>query len=105
MADPKLEGAVGLTQILAETGRNLLGMKVDVAASRRLTRRIARAERGGDERRARRLRARRARVDERFDPRKALEATGRYLTLSREGSAAKTSRSRPTTWASATWRA
>ena len=28
-ADPKLEGAVGLTQILAETGRNLLGMTVD----------------------------------------------------------------------------
>ena len=82
-ADPKLEGAVGLTQILAETGRNLLGMKIDVRASRRLTRRIARAERAGDERRARRLRARRARVDERFDPRKALEATGRYLTLSR----------------------
>ena len=25
VADPKLEGAVGLTQILAETGRNLLG--------------------------------------------------------------------------------
>ena len=81
--DPKLEGAVGLTQILAETGRNLLGMKVDVGASRRLTRRIARAERAGDERRAERLRARRARVDERFDPRKALEATGRYLTLAR----------------------
>ena len=84
VADPKLEGAVGLTQILAETGRNLLGMKVDVSTSRRLTRRIARAERAGDERRARRLRARRARVDERFDPRKALEATGRYLVFARE---------------------
>lgn len=84
VADPKLEGAVGLTQILAETGRNLLGMKVDVKAARKLTRRIGRAERAGDERRARKLRARRARVDERFDSRKALEATGRYLTLSRE---------------------
>ena len=83
VADPKLEGAVGLTQILAETGRNLLGMKVDTRASRRLTRRIARAERAGDERRAARLRARRRRVDERFDPRKALAATGRYLTLAR----------------------
>src|SRR5215210_750932 len=36
-----LEGAVGLTQILAETARNLLGMRVDIAQSRRLTRRIA----------------------------------------------------------------
>ena len=82
-ADPKLEGAVGLTQILAETGRNLLGMKIDVQASRRLTRRIGRAERAGGERRARGLRARRARVDQRFDPRLALEATGRYLTIAR----------------------
>ena len=83
IADPKLEGAVGLTQILAETGRNLLGMKVDTRASRRLTRRIARADRAGDENRSARLRARRQRVDERFDPRKALEATGRYLVLTR----------------------
>ncbi len=83
VADPKLEGAVGLTQILAETGRNLLGMKIDVRASRRLTRRIGRAERAGEERRAGRLRARRARIDERFDPRKALAATGRYLTQAR----------------------
>ncbi len=49
VADPKLEGAVGLTQILAETGQNLLGMKVDTRASRRLTRRIGRAERAGNE--------------------------------------------------------
>ena len=37
-----LEGAVGLTQILAQTGRDLLGMRIDVAASERLTRGIAR---------------------------------------------------------------
>ena len=37
------EGAVGLTQILAETGQNLLGMHVDVERSARLTRRIIRA--------------------------------------------------------------
>ena len=37
------EGAVGLTQILAETGQNLLGMRVDVPRSRRYTRRIRRA--------------------------------------------------------------
>ena len=82
-ADPKLEGAVGLTQILAETGRNLLGMRVDTKASRRLSRRIGRAERDGDVNRAARLRARRRRIDERFDPRKALAATGRYLVLAR----------------------
>ena len=82
-ADPKLEGAVGLTQILAETGRNLLGMRVDTKASRRLSRRIGRAERAGEVNRAARLRARRRRVDERFNPRKALAATGRYLVLAR----------------------
>ena len=80
-ASNDLEGAVGLTQILAETGRNLLGMRVDVEASERLTRRIRRAERRGEPARAERLRARRREVDERFDPEKSLEATGRYLEL------------------------
>ena len=73
------EGAVGLTQILAETGQNLLDMRIDVTASRRLTRQIDRATRRGDERRAERLRADRRRVDERYDPPKALRATVRYL--------------------------
>ncbi|HEX2103724.1 MAG TPA: DUF5715 family protein [Solirubrobacteraceae bacterium] len=77
-ASNDLEGAVGLTQILAETGQNLLGMRIDVRASERLTRGI---ERG------RRVRARvreRRRVDERFDPAKALAATARYLEIARE---------------------
>jgi hypothetical protein len=74
-----LEGAVGLTQILAETARNLLGMRVDLAESRRLTRRIDRAHRRGRTDRARRLERRRAKVDERFDPAKALAGTARYL--------------------------
>jgi hypothetical protein len=78
IASDDLEGAVGLTQILAETATNLLGMHVDVRASERLTRRLARA-RGPRE--ADRLRAKRRRVDERFDPQKSLAATGRYLTL------------------------
>lgn len=78
------EGASGLTQILAETGQSLLGMEVDLAASRRLTKRIAAAERRGSERAADRLRARRRRIDERFDPERALAATGRYLTIARE---------------------
>ena len=75
------EAASGLTQILAETGRNLLAMEVDLARSRRLTRRIARAR---DESAGRRLRAARRRVDERFDPAKALAATVRYLGIARE---------------------
>jgi hypothetical protein len=74
------EGAAGLTQILAETGQNLLGMKVDVARSGRYTRRIARAT---SVRRVRALERARARVDQRFDPKQALAATGRYLALAR----------------------
>ena len=53
-------------------------MHVDVRASERLTRKLGRA-RGPRE--ADRIRARRRRVDERFDPRKSLAATGRYLKL------------------------
>ena len=82
-ADPKLEGAVGLTQILAETGQNLLGMRVDPAAARKLTRRIDRAERRGQTGRADRLRARRRKVDQRFDPGASLRATARYLNLAK----------------------
>ena len=79
-----LESAAGLTQILAETGSNLLGLRVDVAASERYTRRLERAERRGRERRAEALREARARVDERFDPERALAATARYLTIARD---------------------
>ena len=82
-ADPRLEGAVGLTQILASTGQGLLAMEVDTARSRVLTARIARARARGRTGMARRLEAARRRVDERFDPRKALVATARYLTFAR----------------------
>jgi soluble lytic murein transglycosylase-like protein len=75
------EGAAGLTQIVAETAVNLLGMRVDVARSRRFTRRLGRAE---DAARAARLRTARARVDERFEPEKALAATGRYLRMAED---------------------
>ncbi|HET8755447.1 MAG TPA: DUF5715 family protein [Solirubrobacteraceae bacterium] len=78
------ESAAGLTQILAETANNLLDMHVDVAASERYTRRLARAEEHGRARRAAALRRARARVDDRFDPAKALAGTARYLTLARE---------------------
>jgi hypothetical protein len=77
-ASDDLEGAVGLTQILAGTATTLLGMEVDVAASERVNRRIARR---GPTPRLLRLRRR---VDERFDPRKALAGSVRYLELARE---------------------
>src|SRR3954447_8484874 len=76
-ASNDLNGAVGLTQILAETGQNLLGMHIDVRASARLTRGIGRGHKV-----AARLRERR-RVDERFDPAKALAGTARYLQIAK----------------------
>jgi hypothetical protein len=79
-ASDDLESAVGLTQILAQTGADLLGLKVDVAASERITRQIGRATSPA---RIARLKAQRRRVDERFDPRKALEATARYLEFAK----------------------
>ncbi len=84
VADPQLEGAVGLTQILAETGRNLLGMKVDPAGARRIGRSLRRAAQRGDAALVSRLRARRRAVDERFDPPKALAGAARYLKFARE---------------------
>jgi Transglycosylase SLT domain len=76
-ASGDLHAAAGLTQILAETGQNLLGMRIDVATSERLTRGILRGHR------VRKREALRRRVDERFDPEKALEATARYLEFAR----------------------
>lgn len=79
LASNDLTGAVGLTQILAETATNLLGMKVDVAQSTRLTKRIAK---GG--RKAAAREKLRARIDERFDAGKSLAATVRYLKLGQD---------------------
>jgi hypothetical protein len=76
-ASNDLHGAVGLTQILAQTATGLLGLKVDVAASERLTRAIDRGRKVAPRTAARR------RVDERFDPQKALEATVRYLQFAK----------------------
>jgi len=78
------EGAVGVAQIVAGTATTLLGMRVDVRESRRLTRRIDRALRRGRAAEAERLRARRRTVDERYDPQTSLAAAGRYLRLARE---------------------
>ena len=77
------ESAVGLTQILAETARNLLGMHVEVRRSARFTRRIERALGRGRLREVERLRRARRAVDDRFDPVKALAGTARYLTIAR----------------------
>jgi hypothetical protein len=73
--------AAGLTQILAETAQNLLGMHVNLTASRRLTHSIAAAERTGDRAALQRLRAERRQVDGRFDPAQAIAGTVRYLEL------------------------
>lgn len=80
-ADP--ERASGLTQILAETARNFLGMPVDLARSRVLTNEIAAARERGDTERARQLRAERRAIDARFDPEQALAGTIRYLVEAR----------------------
>ena len=78
VAGNDLSGAAGLTQILAQTATGLLGMHVDLAASKRVARSLARAQTAAQ---SRRLLARRRRVDDRFDPAKALAGTVRYLKL------------------------
>src|SRR4051812_521489 len=74
------EGAAGLTQIVAGTATQLLGMHVDVARSSRLSRRIANAN---SLKAVRRLQARRRAADDRFVPARALAATGRYLDMAK----------------------
>jgi hypothetical protein len=76
--------ASGLTQILAETAQNFLGMPVDLDLSRALTAQIAGAMRRGNLPRAQRLRERRREIDARFDPAQALAGTIRYLTTALE---------------------
>jgi hypothetical protein len=78
------EGAVGLTQILAETGQNLLGMQVDVEQSARFTRRIGRAIEEGRAGRVQELQRKRRAVDDRYDPAKSLAGTARYLTIAQQ---------------------
>ena len=81
-ADPA--DASGLTQILASTGQSLLGMHIDLARSRQLTGKIATAAGQGRLGLVARLQRQRARIDDRFDPRKALAATVRYLELAEQ---------------------
>jgi hypothetical protein len=81
IAGGDLRGATGIGQILASTAVALLHMHVDLPRSRKLTQRIAAAAAAGDKRVVRRLERARRRADERFDPARSLEATGRYLAL------------------------
>ncbi len=102
------EAASGLAQILASTGTDLLGMRVDLPRSQELTRRIiateqalSRAERKASSpkakareearrqlqvlpRRVRKLYERRRAIDERFQPEAALDGMGPYLEIARE---------------------
>ena len=71
--------ASGLTQILAETATGFLGMRVDLAESRRLFGEIAAARESGDTFAEEALRVERRLVDDRFDPQKAIAGTVRYL--------------------------
>ncbi|MGI8411861.1 MAG: hypothetical protein ACR2LV_03955 [Solirubrobacteraceae bacterium] len=75
--------AAGLTQILAQTGQALLGMRIDLPRSRQLTAAIDRAAALGQDALVSRLQRQRAAIDDRFDPAKALAATVRYLELAR----------------------
>jgi soluble lytic murein transglycosylase-like protein len=81
IAGGDVEGAAGLTQILASTATSLLGLKVDTGRSRSLTRRI---EEATTDRQARRLERARRRIDQRFDPPRALDAAARYLAQARQ---------------------
>jgi hypothetical protein len=76
--------AAGLTQILAQTGQSLLGMHIDLARSRRLTNQIDSAAAAGNGSLVNQLQRRRAKIDDRFDPRKSLAATVRYLQFAQQ---------------------
>ena len=83
MAGPDPRSAAGLTQILPGTATDLLGMHVDLRASIRVTKEIAKARRKARPALVAKLLQRRQQIDERFNPDKALAGTARYLRLSR----------------------
>jgi soluble lytic murein transglycosylase-like protein len=76
VAGGDLQGAVGLTQILASTATALLGLHVDLARSRTLTNRIAATT---NPKKLHRLERARRRADQRFDRALSIAAAGRYL--------------------------
>ena len=94
--------AAGLTQILAETAKNFLGMDVDLAASRALTTKIARRK----QRRSSTGSTAAARAPSGRREVRSATSDRRHRPLSgnrpRAAGTQTTSRSSPTTWASAT---
>ncbi|MBA2240496.1 MAG: hypothetical protein H0W09_04530 [Solirubrobacterales bacterium] len=79
MAGPTPEAASGLGQIIPSTATDVLGLGLDLARSIELTAAIAKAQSEGKRGLVRDLEAERAQVDERFDPRKAIEGSALYL--------------------------
>jgi len=80
-AGPTPEAASGLAQIIPSAATELLGMRVDLKRSIKLTKKIGKAR---DPEVVERLRAERAKIDERFDPEKAIEGAATYLEIARE---------------------
>lgn len=89
------DAAVGLAQILPGTAVDLLGMKVDLARSKALSRQIARdgkraleartsKRRRAAARRIPKLEAQRRRIDQRFDPERSIEGAARYLQIAQK---------------------
>jgi hypothetical protein len=82
MADGTPNSASGLAQIIPSTATSFLGMQVDLGASVELTKRINRALAKGKDKEAKDLIEQRKRVDQRFNPKLALEGAARYLEVS-----------------------
>lgn len=81
IAGPTPESASGLGQILPSTATDLLGMSVDLPRSIQLTRRISNSDSAGE---TERLQQQRAGIDERFDPKAAIEGAATYLEIARK---------------------
>ena len=71
--------AAGLTQILAGTGKTMLGMHINLRRSQKLTNEIGAAQAAGDSAKVTALESQRAKIDPRFNPVAELAATVRYL--------------------------
>jgi hypothetical protein len=97
MAAPTPDGAVGLTQILPSTATDLLGMKVNLASSVALTKQINVAATTEDKAKTKKkdeaaialkripqLKAQRKAIDQRYQPRAAIEGAARYLEIAGE---------------------
>ena len=84
MAGPDPRSAAGLTQILPETARNLLGMHVNLAESVQLTKRLVKARARLSPRSLHGSSHSAAASTTGFDPVKALDGTATYLRKSRD---------------------